>query len=295
MPFYSDEVIKNIEEEFRLFLIDKSQYAKIAKLISIIAPNNTLQTQLYHFAYHGLLRRIMILNRCVENIFNVRDFYLETVPSDDELSDIIINLQCFIINLYGALENLAWIYAIYINFKGKNFDISFFAKQKKLLNTLPENIKKSFIGDGKWLEYIKKIRDLLAHQEPLYIPPYCVIMEQKDKWQVLEEKKWKIESNFIKELLEISKKRNSSHEPTTVNKIKAELQKLDEFEIQKNEIISKINAEQSQYIIFRPMLVANTNTIDPLYIQFYPQTLVDIKTIYEKVLLILKYMVEIKK
>ena len=289
MPFYSDEVIKNIEEEFRLFLIDKSQYAEIATLISIIAPNNTLQTQLYHFAYHGLLRRIMILNRCVENIFNVRDFYLETVPSDDELSDIIINLQCFIINLYGALENLAWIYAICINFKGTKFDISFFAKQKKLLNTLPENIKKSFIGDGKWLEHIKKIRDLLAHQEPLYIPPYCVIMEQKDKWQVLEEKKWKIESNFIKELLEMSKKRNSSHEPTTINKIKAELQKPNELEIQKNEIISKINAEQSQYIIFRPMLVANTNTTDPLYIQFYPQTLVDIKTIYEKVLLILKY------
>lgn len=162
MPFYSDEVIKNIEEEFRLFLIDKSQYAEIATLISIIAPNNTLQTQLYHFAYHGLLRRIMILNRCVENIFNVRDFYLETVPSDDELSDIIINLQCFIINLYGALENLAWIYAICINFKGTKFDISFFAKQKKLLNTLPENIKKSFIGDGKWLEHIKKIRDLLG-------------------------------------------------------------------------------------------------------------------------------------
>lgn len=46
MPFYSDEVIKNIEEEFRLFLIDKSQYAEIATLISIIAPNNTLQTQL---------------------------------------------------------------------------------------------------------------------------------------------------------------------------------------------------------------------------------------------------------
>ena len=173
MPFYSDEVIKNIEEEFRLFLIDKSQYAEIATLISIIAPNNTLQTQLYHFAYHGLLRRIMILNRCVENIFNVRDFYLETVPSDDELSDIIINLQCFIINLYGALENLAWIYAICINFKGTKFDISFFAKQKKLLNTLPENIKKSFIGDGKWLEHIKKIRDLLY--------PQNVKIEQSDK------------------------------------------------------------------------------------------------------------------
>lgn len=295
MPFYNDEAIKTIEEEFRLFQIDQSQYAEIIRLISIIAPNNTFQTDLYYFSYYGLLRRIKTLNRCVENVFNIRDFYLETIPSDNEVSDMIINLQCFITNLYGALENLAWIYAICINFKGTKFDKSFFAKQEKLLKTLPENIKESFIGDGKWLERVKKIRDLLAHQEPLYIPPFCVIMEKKDEWQILEEEKWKVESNFIKELYQMSKIRHSLSKPTTINEITIELKKQDELEDQKKEIISKINAEQSQYILFRPILVANTNKEDCLRILFYPQILVDIKTIYEKVLLILKYIVAIKE
>lgn len=295
MPFYSDEIIKNIEEEFRLFLIDKSQYAEIAKLISIIAPNNTLQTQLYHFAYHGLLRRIQILNRCIENIFSIRDFHLETIPTDDELSDIMINLQCFIINLYGTLENLAWIYAICINFKGTKFDNSFFAKQETLLNTLPENIKTSFIGDGKWLKHVKNIRDLLAHQEPLYVPPYSVRKKQKDKWQVLEKEKWEIENNFIKELYEMAKVRHSSPKKTNINELNMALQKHDELETKKNETISKINAEQSQYIFFCPILITETNKKTPLNIQFYPQILIDIKTVYEKVLLILEHIVAIKK
>lgn len=216
MPFYNNEAIKKIEEEFRLFQIDKSQYAEIIRLIMIIVDGISPQTQLYHFAYYGLLRRIKILNKCVENIFSIRNFYSESIPSDDELTSITINLQCFIINLYGILENLAWLYAICIDFKGSKFDNSFFAKKRKLLNTLPENIKKSFIGDGKWLDHIKKIRDLLAHQVPLYIPPYCVIMEKEDKWQILENKKWEIENNFIQELFEMSKIRHSSSETQTI-------------------------------------------------------------------------------
>lgn len=74
-----------------------------------------------------------------------------------------------------------------------------------------------------------------------------------------------------------------------------DLQKQDELEVQKNEKISKINAEQSQYVNFRPVLVVGTSQEDSLYIQFYPQILVDIKTIYEKVLLILDNIVTIKK
>lgn len=295
MSFYSNEAIKKIEEEFRLFQIDKSQYAEIIRLIMIILDGVFPQTQLYHFAYYGLLRRIKILNKCVENIFSIRDFYSEAIPSDDELNSITINLQCFIINLYGVLENLAWLYAICIDYNGTKFDNSFFAKKRKLLNTLPENIKESFIGDGKWLDHIKNIRDLLAHQVPLYIPPYYVIMEKKDKWQTLESQKREIENNFIQELFEMSKIRHSSFELRTINEITMDLQKQDELEAKKNEKISKINAEQSQYIIFRPVLVVGTSQEDSLHIQFYPQILVDIKTVYEKVLLILKYIIEIKK
>ncbi len=294
MACYNNETIRTIEDEFRLFQNDKSQYAQIANLIYIITHENK-QGQLYHFAYHGLLRRIEILNKCVENIFNVRKFYLETIPSSSELSEIIINLQCFIINLYGALENMAWIYAICIDFDGGKRDKSFFEKKKKLLKTFPENIKQSFEKDEKWFNHIKMIRDSLAHQEPIYIPPYCVIAEKKDKWQILEEKKWKIEGNFIKELCNMSLARKSSSKASTIDAIRIELQKQDELEEQKNRIISEINAEQSQCIIFRPILVVDTDKETPLNIQFYPQILIDIKTVYEKIILVLEYIVKQNK
>ena len=294
MSFYSNEYIKILKEEFRLFDTDKSQYAEIVELIAKIAPNDK-QTQLYNFAYYGILRRIEILNKCVENIFNIRNFYLETIPDNNELLDITINLQCFVVNLYGVLENLAWVYAICINFKDSKYETSFFGKKNKLLDTLPENIRNSFVGDEKWLKYIKNIRDLLAHQEPFYIPPYCVIMEKRDKWQVLEQKKSNVKNNFVAKLHKMAKKRHSSRSPKTISQIMSDLKKQDELDIQENEIISKINKEQEKYTVFRPILVTNTNKKDFLSIQFYPQVLVDIKTIYEKVSLILKHIVQIKQ
>lgn len=292
MPCYSNDAINCIKNEFDLFQRDKSQYATIVRLISIIAPKNTYETPLYCFAYHGLIRRIGILNRCIENIFHVRDFSSDIIPSETELSDITINLQCFIINIYGVLENLAWVYAICTNFQGNKHEKSFFSKKQNLLNSLPDNIKASFVGDGKWFEHIKNIRDLLAHQEPFYIPPYSVIMEKKEKWEILEQKKLDIENNFLIELFAMAKTRRISNKTSTVNDILAELQKHDKLYAQKDKAISQINEEQKQYVLFQPVLVTNTNKKDFLSIQFYPQVLVDIKTVYEKVILILEYIVK---
>ena len=291
MSFYNDEAIKLIEKEFKLFQRNKSQYATIARLISIIAPNNTYKTPLYSFAYHGIIRRIKILNRCIENIFHARDFSSDTIPSETELSDITINLQCFIINIYGVLENLAWVYAICIDFQGSIHEKSFFSKKQKLLNTLSDNIRVAFVGDGKWFEHIKNIRDLLAHQEPFYIPPYSVIMEKQEEWKNLEQKKWDIENNFFQELFTIANVRHTSDKIPTTNDIFLELQKQDELYTQKKEAISQINEEQKQYVVFQPMLVTNTNKKNFLSIQFYPQILIDIKTVYEKIILILEYIV----
>lgn len=291
MSFYNDDAIKLIEKEFKLFQRNKSQYATIARLISIIAPNNTYKTPLYSFAYHGIIRRIKILNRCIENIFHARDFSSDTIPSGTELSDITINLQCFIINIYGVLENLAWVYAICTDFQGNIHEKSFFSKKQKLLNSLPDNIRVTFVGDGKWFEHIKNIRDLLVHQEPFYIPPYSVIMEKQEKWKNLEQKKWDIENNFFQELFAIANARHTSDKIPTTNDIFSELQKQDELYTQKKEAISQINEEQKQYVVFQPMLVTNTNKKNFLSIQFYPQILIDIKTAYEKIILILEYIV----
>ena len=292
MSFYSDDAIKLIEKEFKLFQRNKSQYAKITRLIAMIVPNNAYDTSLYRFAYYGIIRRIGILNRCIENIFHARDFSSDAIPSETELSDMTINLQCFIINIYGVLENLAWVYAICTNIctnlcENKH-KMSFF--RRELLESLPSDIKASFEGDGKWLTYIKDIRDLLAHQEPFYIPPYSVLMEKKEEWKNLEQKKWEIENNFLKELCAMPNIKSFSDETSTIDDISAELHKKNELFNQKEKAISQIKEEQKQYVVFQPMLVTNTNNESFLSVNFYPQILVDIKTVYEKVILILEYI-----
>lgn len=292
MAIYNDESINKIKKEFAIFQSDKTKNVEIIRLISMIVQTNDNTSQLYNFAYYGLLRRVQTLNRCVENIFGVRDFFSEKIPSNKELSDILINLQCFIINLYGALENLAWIYAICSNFDGDIHSKSFFAKKKKLLKTLPKNIRDLFISDGKWLNHIKVIRDLLVHQEPFYIPPYIVKMEHKEKWETLEQEKQCIERDFIEKLLEMHKTRRFSSSIPSIEELENELNKQQKIEDTKNEIISRINSEQSKYTMFNPVLIVNTSSKEPLVIQFYPQVLVDIKTLYEKIILILKYIVD---
>ena len=295
MSFYSDEYIEKVKNEFESFQLDKSRYAEIANLTAIIASGYDMQSQLYCFAYYGILRRIKILEDCVENIFNIRNFFNEKIPSEKELSDITINLQSFIINLYGLLENLAWVFAICVNFKGSKFDISFFAQKQKLLNQLPENIKNDFIKDVAWFKHIKCVRDLLAHQEPFYIPPYCVIEDKQNEWLLLEQKKKNIENNYLKKIYKDFLSRQATSQTKVIFEPISELQQQQELETQRNEEISKINEEQQQYLIFRPILVTNTNKKDLISIEFYPQVLIDMKTVYEKVYLLLKYIVDLNR
>ena len=63
------------------------------------------------FAHHGFVRRVRILERCIQKVF-------ELIPPDtvDRLpasimSDAQINIQAFIANIYGAADNLAWVWA----------------------------------------------------------------------------------------------------------------------------------------------------------------------------------------
>lgn len=295
MVCYNDEDISKIKKEFSLFQTNKSKYAEIARLVTIIVNRYSDKPQLYHFAYYGLLRRIKTLERCVENIFNTRDFFDDTIPSDSDLSDILINLQCFVINLYGALENLAWIYAIYINFDGNVHNKSFFDKNKKLLNTLPENIRTLFTKHSEWFSHIKKIRDLLVHQEPFYIPPYCIIDKYKDRFNVLENHKKEAEKKFFDEWFNMYKVKDLSSKIKTIDKIKTKLHKYEKLEQCYNKTILTINNEQSNYMFFKPILAVNTNKEDFLSIQFYPQVLNDTKTLYEKIILLLSYIVSNEK
>ena len=62
------------------------------------------------FAQHGFLRRIGTLRRCIENIFKIIRPNARKIPDRATLYDAQINVQSFIANVYGSVDNLAWVW-----------------------------------------------------------------------------------------------------------------------------------------------------------------------------------------
>jgi hypothetical protein len=62
------------------------------------------------FAQHGFLRRLGTLRRCIENVFKIIPPGTVKVPRRSRLNDAQINIQAFVANVYGSIDNLAWMW-----------------------------------------------------------------------------------------------------------------------------------------------------------------------------------------
>src|SRR5579862_8803813 len=62
-------------------------------------------------AHYGFCRRTKTLVRCIQNTFELIPPEQKEPPQSDTLNDTEINLQAFLFNEFGALDNLAWIIA----------------------------------------------------------------------------------------------------------------------------------------------------------------------------------------
>ncbi len=64
----------------------------------------------YEYVRHGFVRRIGTLKRCIENVYSIYSPERSDKPSRNECVDLAINLQSFIFNVFGCIDNLAWIW-----------------------------------------------------------------------------------------------------------------------------------------------------------------------------------------
>ena len=137
----------------------------------------------------GLCRRINIIRRCVENVFAIFPPDRVRLLSRDELSDVQINLHAFVVNVYGVLDNLAWVYVTENGLENelRRNDIGLFSKktQGHLPLALREYLTTSPIAT--WFnDYAKNFRDALAHRIPLYVPPAGFTKDDEERWDRLE-------------------------------------------------------------------------------------------------------------
>lgn len=159
----------------------------------IVATYNDFQYQqsrAREYALHGFLRRLKTLRRCVENIYSFCPPENTDRLTDEDHADLSINLQAFVFNVSGCLDNLAWIWVKEKGIKCSYKEVSF--ENKTVKSTLPENFRSYWNTSApkKWRDYLKSFRDALAHRIPLYVPPMRLTSEEATQFKELEQQKW---------------------------------------------------------------------------------------------------------
>ncbi|TXN73415.1 hypothetical protein [Methylobacterium sp. WL6] len=199
-------------------------------------------------AHHGFVRRLSILKRSIETVFELIPPNLSEIPSRDVVGDATIHLHAFVLNVFGAVDNLAWVWVSERGLKD--------AKDKPIPDTWvglrPSNtlIRESFSEQFRtelreldaWFGYLIDFRDSLSHRIPLYIPPFVVINEHVEAYNKTERKA--VEALQHGDL-------NEHH---------------------------RLNESLRKFAVFRPWMMHTLNEAKPAVV-FHPQMLTDVHTL----------------
>ncbi len=162
---YREEQILQLHTDYIQML---NSYTKITvKYINISGKlkNNIAK----EYILEGFLRRLNILKNCIDNIFSIYPPEKTTRLEDEELHNIMINFQAFIINIFGSIDNLAWVIAKEKDLKiTEKIQISF--KNNKIQQELSDSFKEYMATREDWFKAMKDFRDALAHRIPPYVP-----------------------------------------------------------------------------------------------------------------------------
>ena len=204
------------------------------------------------FLQQGVLRRLGVIERCVANIFEIFPPSREIFLNKHELGDVTINLHAFVINVYGILDNLAWVCALEGEFPNPDINkkqIGLF--HKALKPYLPDKLA-AYLEQGPTLvwfnDYAKIYRDSTSHRIPPYIPPKKMTPEEGARY-----------GDLYKESMK------ALHEEHDVDK----------FEM----LEARIEAIGSTSSFFVLTLSGEEDKEPPVYM--HPQLLCDILTIHE--------------
>lgn len=137
---------------------------------------------------HGFLRRMTDMQHNINRVFAI---IAPTTarPSRDERMDATAFLHSHLINVQGAIDNLAHIWvaeAAPVRPNGTplgKFDIGLRPAKRLTTDTLSASTQAYLASLADWFEYIDGYRDALAHRIPPYIPPITLDDERQKAWR----------------------------------------------------------------------------------------------------------------
>ena len=197
------------------------------------------------YGTHGLARRVTNIARCVARVYELLPPELDEIPDDDSRKDAEVFIQAAVFGIYGALENLAFVWAFERKVLERggiplsNVKIGFSPKKREFWASLPEGLQAYFESMRQWRVNLESFRHSLGHRIPLYIPP-CVA--KFPEYENLEKEKYAALGNL---------------DVASYQALKSEQKKLCVFK----PMIAHSLSNGSPPIVFHAQLLADFNTL----------------------------------
>jgi hypothetical protein len=130
------------------------------------------------FGQQGFARRLQSLKRCIERIYEILPPESEDHPDDDARHDAELIVQAFVFHIFGAADNLAWIWVCEKNIRRANgvelAESAVGIRKEAVRRSFTDRFRALLDERADWFTYLESFRHSLAHRIPLYIPPYVV-------------------------------------------------------------------------------------------------------------------------
>ena len=183
---FSKEVLEKLRHERRLI---EHKYHKLLFSYSTLPLANRRARE---FALHGVCRRLKLVVRCIENVFSIVPPDRDGIPTVSEISDLTINIQAFLVNIFGCIDNLAWIWVqekCLTKEDGSplpNNWIGLGSKNKLVRESFSPSFQTYLKSLDPWFEGMVDFRHALAHRISFYIPPYTVTPSDEAAYKALQ-------------------------------------------------------------------------------------------------------------
>src|SRR5260370_22208714 len=118
------------------------------------------------YAVHGFCRRLGTLMRAVDRVYEVLPPEREDIPEREDVVDATIAIQSFVLNEFGCLDNLAWVWVCAKGIKGKDGaelkpnEVSL--GNKRVRGSFSDEFRAYIDRRQDWFDNLRNFRDSLA-------------------------------------------------------------------------------------------------------------------------------------
>jgi hypothetical protein len=177
------------EQQLRDFLRELDTVPQ--KQLALLFAYNDRQYQTARgreFAVQGFLRRLGTLRHCINRVFELLPPALQDIPTDEACTGATIALQAFIFNVFGCMDNLAWVWIEESSVRKLDGTplaqnaIGLGAKYTRVRHSFSEAFRAYLQTREDWFAHLEGYRHALAHRIPLYIPPHAVAPDNEAEY-----------------------------------------------------------------------------------------------------------------